>query len=338
MLHSTPLILGLLDPLYTFFGMLIRWLYALIPNYGLAIIFFTIFLRAIIIPLYVKNHKVQLKQMQLTDEINELKRYYANDRQGFSMAQMELFKKHKISMMGGCLPSLLGLIFIWPIWQIISCPLHYIMNVGREQIAQIAAKLQSLSLISEAEAANAFRNDAVIVQALRSNGPAFTEVVKNGWMRADQLPDLNFLGMNLGLRPSFNPAQVFGTEIATYLPLLLIPIVAVATSFIVSKVSQWTAPTFIQAKKSKELAAKNPARDVAPDQTQGMMKTMFWMMPVFTLFTVFSTPAAMGLYWIFGNVMMVVQSYTLYALYTKPVLNRIGEQEVKLSRLAERSK
>lgn len=36
------------------------------------------------------------------------------------------------------------------------------------------------------------------------------------------------------------------------------------------------------------------------------------------VFFSFSMPAAMGLYWIVGNLMAVVQSMILYYLYTKP--------------------
>ena len=58
-----------------------------------------------------------------------------------------------------------------------------------------------------------------------------------------------------------------------------------------------------------------------------MMKSMKFMMPVMTLMTVFVAPAAMGMYWIVGNLMAIVQSLLLYNLYTKPVFEKVAEQE-----------
>lgn len=319
-------IVGLLEPLYTLFGWMMRLLNAVLSNYGWSIVILTVFLRTIMIPLYVKNHKTQLKQMQLTDELNELRRYYGDDKQGFQMAQMELFKKHKISMMGGCLPSLLGLILLWPIWRIISQPLHYIMGITLEQLTKLGEMLSKLGLMNEAALANLASQDIPVLSGLRQSGQALSQAVSEQLIRADQLINLDFYGLDLGIKPSFMPGDLFGPQWKVYLPLFLIPILAVVTTVLTTKATQWTSPTYLQSKLSKELAKKNPARDVIQDQTEGMMKSMSYMMPAFTLITVFTMPAAMGIYWIVGNVMMIFQSYLFYWLYTKPVMEKLREQ------------
>lgn len=324
-------VVALLEPLYSLFGWIMRTLYSVISNYGLDIIIFTVFLRLIMIPLQLKQHKTTLKQMQLSDELNDLRRYYGEDKNGFAMAQQELFKKHKISLMGGCLPSMVGLLIIWPIWRIISQPLHYIMGISKESLGTIATNLVAKGLVPEAVIKNVANSDIAVLNALRTNGPAMNDAVSNGLMKTDQLINLNFFGINLGMTPSFNPAQIFGEQIASYLPLLVIPVLAVITSFIVSSVSNNTNAMMLQNKRSKELAKLNPAREVVEDKTQNMSKQMMLMMPLITLVTVFTMPAAMGLYWIVGNLMMIFQSYLLYYLYTKPVMKKIwSEDELQL--------
>ncbi len=320
-------IVALLEPLYTLFGWIMRALYSVIANYGLDIIIFTVFLRLIMIPLQLKQHKTTLKQMQLTDEVNDLKRYYGEDKNGFAMAQQELFKKHKISITGGCLPSLLGLLIIWPIWRIISQPLHYIMGISKESLTTIATNLVSANLVPEAVIKGVANSDIAVLNALRTNGPAMNDAVGKGLIRADQLINLDFFGINLGMTPSFNPSVIFGEQMSTYLPLLVIPVLAVVTSFVVSRVSNNTNAMLLQNKRSKELARQNPARDVVEDKSQNMSKQMMLMMPIITLITVFTMPAAMGLYWIVGNLMMIFQSYLLYFLYTKPVMNKIWSED-----------
>ncbi len=47
------------------------------------------------------------------------------------------------------------------------------------------------------------------------------------------------------------------------------------------------------------------------------MKSMNVLMPIFMLWTTFSLPAAMGLYWIVGNIMMILQSVVIYFIFTK---------------------
>lgn len=322
-----PPVGALLEPLYSLFGWVMRTLYSFIPNYGWSIIIFTAVLILVMIPLQLKQHKTGLKQMQLTDEINELKRYYGDDRNGFAMAQQELFKKHKVSLMGGCLPMLLSFVLILPIWRIISQPMHYILGIATENLSAIAQKLFDLGLVAENVVKNVASSDIAVLNALSQSGPAMNEAVGAGLLRADQLLNLNFLGINLGLVPSFNPAQVFGAEMRVYLPLFIIPLLAVATSFLGTMVANRTNAQMLVAKRARELAKLNPARDVVDDQSARMSKQMALMMPIITLITVFTLPAAMGLYWIVGNVVRMFQSYLLYILYSKPILKQLWKEE-----------
>ncbi len=323
-----PVALGILDPLYVAFGWIMRLLYHVFANYGVVIIVFTIFFRAIMIPLYVKQHKTSLLQGQLRDEMNELQRRYADDKQGYSMAQMELYKQHKISMFSGCLPQLLGLVLIWPVWRIISSPLRYILGVPIENLRTMATQLGESGLLSAPEIQNIERMDIPILQALMTNGDQLARAVGDGLIRVDQLINFDFLGLNLGVRPTWQPALLFGDERGVYLPLLIIPVVALLTTILLQKVSETTNPMMAQTKSDREKAERNPARDMPQQQqSESMMKSMKIMMPVMTLMTVFWAPAAMGMYWIVGNLMGMLQSYLLYRLYTKPVQEQIAAIE-----------
>ena len=323
-----PIALGILDPLYVAFGWIMKMLYHIFTNYGVVIITFTIFFRAIMIPLYVKQHKTSLMQGQLSDELAEIKRRYGDDRQGYSVAQMELYKQHKISMFSGCLPQLLGLVLIWPVWRIISSPLRYIMGVATDSLHTIASQLGQSGILSQMEVSQIERADIPILQGLLSHGDQLSRTIQEGLIRSDQLINLDFLGLNLGMRPTWQPALLFGEQRATYLPLLIIPIVAVGTTILMQKVTEWTNPMLAQAKIDREKAKNNPARDM-PQQQQGesMMRSMRFMMPIMTLMTVFWAPAAMGVYWIVGNLMGMLQSYLLYTLYTKPVREKIAANQ-----------
>jgi YidC/Oxa1 family membrane protein insertase len=311
--------LNILDPLYIAFGWFMKILYEFLGNYGLVIIVFTIILRGLMIPLGIKQQKGTIKQQSLQGEIMEIQRAFPNDKAKQSQLQMELYKKHGASPLSGCLPSILQLIIIWPIFQIIRCPLRYIMGVSADNIKSIGDKLLVLKMITETEAKMVASNNVPIIKALYNSASAFADVVKNGWMHVNQLIDIDFIGMNLGLTPTYKPNLLFGAEWKTYLPLLAIPAIVLVTTLFQMRITRLTMPNRKKKTEDKEREKLNPARagQSPEDKSESMMKTMNIIMPAFMLFTTFSMPAAMGLYWIIGNVMMILQSVIIYYMFTK---------------------
>ncbi len=319
--------LALLDPLYSLFGIIIRFIYSIFNNYGVSIILFTILIRGILIPFNVKQHKSSLQQRALQPQLNELQRAYGDNKQAFSEAQMALYKKHNISMFGGCLPSLLTLIMIWPVYRIISGPLFYIMQVAEENLVQIGTYLVGQGLLGEAAVNNITQFNIPVMQQLHANPSIFAEVINNGWMRASELLDLNFLGLNLGLNPTFSPNLLFGPDMATHLPLLILPILATGTTIIQTWFSQKTmGMNKSKTDAEKEAERRNPALQgqaaVTPSAAESSMKSMKYMMPIMTLVFTFTMPAAMSLYWIVGNIMSIGQSWLMNTIYNKPLAVR----------------
>ncbi|NLW10747.1 MAG: YidC/Oxa1 family membrane protein insertase [Clostridiaceae bacterium] len=317
--------LGLMDPLYTAFGWVMRVLYDIIGNYGLVIIVFTIILRGLMIPLGINQQKSTLKQQALSGEIAEIKRLYPDDKAKQSELQMELYKHHGASPMAGCLPSILQLIIIWPIFRIIQAPLKHIMHVSSENLDKIGQILQGMTdaagqpLISENAAKAAATMNIPLLNALEANASALSRVVNEGLINLDQMINVDFLGINLGLTPTYKPNLLFGDSMWTYLPLLLIPLFVLATTLVQMKISRITMLNRKQKEIDKERDKKNPARagQTQQDSSESMMKSMNIIMPIFMLWTTFTFPAAMGLYWIIGNTMMILQSVIIYFLFTR---------------------
>ena len=85
---------------------LLRLFFSLIPNYGVAIILLTIFVRVVFYPLSVKSARSMKAMQKLQPQIAALKERYKDDPQKFNVEQMALFKTHKVNPAGGCLPML----------------------------------------------------------------------------------------------------------------------------------------------------------------------------------------------------------------------------------------
>lgn len=94
-------------------GMLLHGLYAIVRNYGLAIILLTLIVRGCMFPIGRQQAMNAKKMQELTPEIKKIKEKYPGDTEKQAKAQQELFRKHKYNPVAGCLPMFLQLpIFI----------------------------------------------------------------------------------------------------------------------------------------------------------------------------------------------------------------------------------
>ncbi len=331
-----PLMLSILEPLNILFGKLISLIYSLVANYGITLIIFGIITKAILIPLFIKSQKSMLKQQAFTDEVNEIKRRHP-DMQTQNQLVQELYKTNGISMGTGCLTSLIPLILIFPMFTIARNPLQYIAGVSGENIAKITEYLQSINIL-DAKGASYIVNtsDINLLNILRNNAQALSHAVQQGWMRVDQMLDLNFVGIDLGATPSWHPSNLFGDNSIYYLSLLILPVICMLTLVFQMRISNRSMMSNQISKEEKERESNNPAKagQTPKDQGASMMKTMTWMMPIFMLWTMFVVPSALGLYYVVSNVVGIVQAIIIYRFYTQPFRKFMAEQ--KAAKLVKR--
>ena len=83
--------------------------YAVVRNYGLAIIMLTVLVRSCMIPLSLKQQRGARKMQELQPEIKKIHEKYKNNAEAKVKAQQELFKKHNYHPLSGCLPVFLQL-------------------------------------------------------------------------------------------------------------------------------------------------------------------------------------------------------------------------------------
>ncbi len=78
-----------------------------VASYGIVILLLTLIIRLITSPILYKSYVSGAKMKALKPEIDKLKEKFGDDKQGFSMEQMKLWKSAGVSPLGGCLPALL---------------------------------------------------------------------------------------------------------------------------------------------------------------------------------------------------------------------------------------
>ncbi|KPK33482.1 MAG: hypothetical protein AMK70_09435 [Nitrospira bacterium SG8_35_1] len=85
----------------------LKYFYSFTGNYGWSIILLTIVTRVPFIPIMAKSQKSMKKMQKVQPLMAELKEKYKNDAAKLQKETMELYKKHKVNPIGGCLPMFL---------------------------------------------------------------------------------------------------------------------------------------------------------------------------------------------------------------------------------------
>jgi len=320
------------NPLNAAFGWLTKILYDFFGSYGWAIIFVTVIIRGLMIPLNVRSQKSMSKQQALGAQQAEIKRKYPDDKQKQQEEISKLYAANGAKSFGGCVLPILSMVFILPIYSIVRAPYAFLTGLSEVNLGHIGQLLLGKGLIAEGVANAAANNPIPVMDALQNNASALQEAVSEGFLNLGQLIDMNFLGFDLSLVPSWDPSVLFGAESHIYLPLLIIPFLVVATNIIQIRLTTIMRPNYKADKEARARAKQNPARaeQVPPAGTEGMMKMMNWLMPVMSLVFTFTMPSAMGFYWIVGGILTIAQQVITYYLYTKPLEERKKEmREVK---------
>ena len=91
---------------------LLKELYGVIGNYGVAILFLTVVVKLLMLPLTQKSMKSMGGMARLKPLMEEIRKKVGDDKQKLNQEMLNLYKIHKINPMSGCLPMLLQM----PIW------------------------------------------------------------------------------------------------------------------------------------------------------------------------------------------------------------------------------
>ena len=121
---------------------LLLWIYVALTQfsipgaYGIAIIVFTLLVRAITLPFYSQQQKAMKKQQALmqSDEWKAIQKKYAKEREKLSQEQMKMYQKAGVNPLGGCLPALIP----WPIMIGLYQSITTVMGAQPEQLMELA--------------------------------------------------------------------------------------------------------------------------------------------------------------------------------------------------------
>lgn len=105
----------------TFIGKPIFWMlekfYALVGNWGFAIMMITLVVKAIFFPLSAASYRSMAKMRRLQPKLQAIKERYEDDKPRFNQEMMALYRAEKVNPLGGCFPILVQIpVFISLYW------------------------------------------------------------------------------------------------------------------------------------------------------------------------------------------------------------------------------
>lgn len=281
------------------FGYLLEFIYNFTNNYGLAIIFFTIFIKILFIPFSIKQQRTMKKSAKMQEKMKVIQFKYKNDPETMNREIMELYKKEKMSPFSGCLTSIMQIILLFSIFYLVRSPLTYMQKMPTENMNNYIKQLQESG------------------KSVSQNYPEIDIIREYNFLKEKNVEDteldkanlqMNFLGLDLSKVPQQNMSDI---------TVYIIPILYILSSFVSIKLT-----TSMQQQNNKK-DEKEPIKDekgteLVPteekDEMDAVMETnkmMSWFMPLMSVSVAIIAPLGLALYWLINNLLMIAERLIL---------------------------
>ncbi len=228
---------------------------------GFAVIGITLVVRLVLYPLMAAQLRSARKMAKLKPHMDALSVKHKGDKQALSQAQMALYKEHGINPAAGCLPLLIQM----PVLIALYGVFNEVLSSGN--VTKLVGEINKVVYL-----------------------PAFKLTAL----------DLNFLGANLGIKPS--QFQTHGYW------LLLIPIITAGLQYWQTKLM--TVPASVPA--PADAAALAGKDEKSPEDTAAeMQKQMAIIMPLMFGYFAFQFPLGLALYWNVFGIFGIIQQLAI---------------------------
>src|SRR6266581_1158172 len=97
----------------------IDFLYRYVGNFGIAILIFTVFVKALFFPLANTSYRAMSKMKKLQPEMERLRERFKDDKVQQQQAMMQLYSKEKVNPISGCLPMLIQIPVFFSLYKVL---------------------------------------------------------------------------------------------------------------------------------------------------------------------------------------------------------------------------
>lgn len=305
---------------------------------GISIIVFTLVARILLTPLQLSSQRTSRGMSKIQPELNKIQeKYKGKSDQESQLKQSQemqaLYKKYKINPFAGCLPLIIQFPLIMGLFNVLRAPANYIKSLGAEYSSIATTIIEKVSNYQELlkPYQSGIETSTRLSYDLANNtslGQYLSHLTTGQWTEFISKVDPKVV-------ESINSVLVKKNEYETFLGFsvvdtpsglmstqwwaILIPIIAGASTYIFTKLTM-----------ASNGQVQSAAKDGQANPADSMMKTMNIVMPIMTGAFAYTMPIGLALYWIAGNVIMLVQQ--------KLVNKMLEKQDAKLDAILQKER
>lgn len=306
-------------------GALMSLMYSWLGNYFVTIFLFTLLVRLVIFPLSLNQQKSQAERARLAPRLERLQKKYAKDRNKLMEKQQELYQKEGVKMTAGCLPTIVTMLVLFSVIAVIYKPLTNLQSIPEATVNTAVTALTEMKddagkEIIPAGELKGYYNELGLLRYAED----YPEVIKTAWADAKITDGDAVYEKILTVKEEFTMFGISflgmpwdGTVNWLWLVAILSGLTALGTSM-------------VSMHYTKAMTADQP-------QMQGCSPNMMmYTMPLISLVISFTVPAGVGLYWIFSNLLAMVQTVVLNTIYNPAKIRAQAEMEYEERRRRKR--
>ena len=336
------------------FGYILKFLYDIVGNYGVAIILFSILVKLVMLPLTVKQQKTLKKNEKLQKEMNNLQFKYKNDPEKLNQELMDLYKREGMSPFSGCLSAIIQIILLFSVFMLVRSPLTYMVKMDTDVIE----KMEDI-VAEQSDSSNTNYQEIAVIQYVKelasedsveeSNNEEFEEVIEDNSEESEvetdnseneqeneeeensddsgDEEDEETSGDDFNIYDYVDDANLnmdflgidlsqVPTQNLTDWKTLIIPVLYVLTSFISIKM---TTATNKKKKEENKLITdgQEEKKEEEYNPAEETNKMMSWMMPILSISIAIIAPLGLALYWLMNNILMIIERIVLNKIFNK---------------------
>lgn len=270
-------------------GQIMRLLYQLTADYGMTTLLFAVAIKLIMLPLSIIQQKNAIKMVRIQPQLNDLNVRYASDQKKLIDEQFALYKREKYRPLLGLVPTLLQVPIIIGLINVVYNPFKWLLHIGDDVIMTITDAacamrgVETLGAAGQLQIAGMLRDSQFAGQfhQLSQSGASVQEAVARV-----QTLDFHFCGWDLSQTPTLQTGAW----------LLAVPVLAILSTLLLC-------------------VLQNRFNVLSREQGKLSQWGMTAFLTLFILVFAFLVPAAISLYWAFGNLVSVVIMFCLNAAY-----------------------
>lgn len=289
--------------IFGFLGSLLGWIlwgaFYILKDFGLAIIVFTIIVKACVFPFSIKQQKSMSGTARLQKKQKEIQEKYANNKQKANEEMQKLYEKEGIKPMGGCLTTIIPMLVLFGIFYAVGWPLTNTLHLDSGAVNNA---LSYINTIPGYSAMSGMYNYQEINLLKIFPNIANTEAIQGIFNAADitKISELvngfNTFEIDLLAVPS---------EFGFFSPYILFPVLCFASNI--------GSQIIIQRMNKNQM------------NQQGCMMIMLFAMPLFSAYIAYVVPCAMAFYWIVSAILGLLQSILLAKIFSASNLTANSE-------------